>query len=75
MTTWTHLNNTKKRWWQQHFFNIEVSTFFKPCVSHLLKALCYSSLRAFPTSGDHIFLKLCATQAWELSQPLEITSS
>jgi len=30
-----------------HSFNVELSTkFFKPCVSHLLKALCYSSLGA-----------------------------
>jgi hypothetical protein len=29
-----------------HSFNIELSTFFKPCVSHLFKALYYSSSRA-----------------------------
>jgi len=35
-----------------HSFNIELSTFLKPCVSHLLKALCYSSSRALPSSRD-----------------------
>jgi hypothetical protein len=33
-------------------FNIEPSTFLKPCVSRLLEALCYSSLGALPSSGD-----------------------
>jgi hypothetical protein len=36
------------------FFNIELSTFLKPCVSHFLKNLCYSSSRALPSSGDGV---------------------
>jgi hypothetical protein len=35
-----------------HSFNIELSTFFKPCVSRLLEVLCYSSLGALPSYGD-----------------------
>ncbi len=34
-------------------FNVELSTFFKPCVSHLFEALCYSSL------GALLFEALC----------------
>jgi hypothetical protein len=29
-----------------HSFNVELSTFLKPCASRLLEALCYSSLGA-----------------------------
>ncbi len=35
-----------------HSFNNELSTFFNPCVSHLFKALCYSSLGALLSFGD-----------------------
>jgi hypothetical protein len=37
-----------------HSFNVELSTFFKPCVSCLFEDLCYSSLGAFPTSRDGV---------------------
>ncbi len=37
-----------------HSFNIELSTFLKPCVSRLPEALCYSSLGALPSSGDGV---------------------
>jgi len=33
-------------------FTVELSTFCKPCVSHLLEALCYSSLGVLLSSGD-----------------------
>jgi hypothetical protein len=35
-----------------HSFNIEFSTFLKPCVSCLLKVLCYSSSKALSSSRD-----------------------
>jgi hypothetical protein len=37
-----------------HSFNVELSTFLKPCVSRLLKALCYSSSGALPNFGDEM---------------------
>jgi hypothetical protein len=37
-----------------HIFNIELSTFLKPCVSLLLEALCYSSSGALPSFGDGV---------------------
>jgi hypothetical protein len=33
-------------------FNVELSTFLKPCVSCLLEVLCYSNSRALPSFGD-----------------------
>jgi hypothetical protein len=35
-------------------FNIELSTFLKPCVSHLLEALCYSNSGALSSFGDGV---------------------
>jgi hypothetical protein len=35
-----------------HSFNLELSTFLKPCVSCLLEVLCYSSSEALPSFGD-----------------------
>jgi hypothetical protein len=37
-----------------HSFNVELSTFFKLCVSRLFKVLCYSSLGALPSFGDGV---------------------
>jgi hypothetical protein len=34
-----------------HSFNVEFSTFLKPCVSRLLEALCYSSSGALSRFG------------------------
>jgi hypothetical protein len=39
-------------WDETLFFNVKLSTFFKPCVSRLLEALCYSSSKALLSSGD-----------------------
>ncbi len=38
-------------------FNVELSTFLKPCVSCLLEALCYSSSGALLSSGDGVTRK------------------
>jgi len=38
-------------------FNVELSTFFKLCVSCLLKALSYSSSGALPTCGNGVNMK------------------
>jgi hypothetical protein len=38
-------------------FNIELSTFLKPCVSRLLEAMCYSSLGALLSYGDGMNVK------------------
>jgi hypothetical protein len=35
-------------------FNIELSTFLKPCILGLLKVLSYSSLEALSSSGDGV---------------------
>jgi len=35
-----------------HSFNVELSTFFKFCVSHFFEVLCYSSLRVISSFGD-----------------------
>jgi hypothetical protein len=37
-----------------HSFNVELFTFLKPCVSHLLEALCYSSSGALLSSRDRV---------------------
>jgi hypothetical protein len=37
--------------------NVELSTFLKPCVSCLLKALSYSSLGALSCSSDGVSMK------------------
>jgi len=39
------------------FFNVEHSTFLKPCVSHFLEGLCYSSLGALSSFGDGVSRK------------------
>jgi hypothetical protein len=44
--------NTPLAFSSPHSFNIELSTFLKPCVSCLLETLCYSSSRALSSSGD-----------------------
>jgi hypothetical protein len=36
------------------FLHVELFTFFKPCVSYLLEALCYSSLEAFLSIEDEM---------------------
>jgi hypothetical protein len=38
-------------------FNIELSTFLKPCVSRLLEALCYSSSGTLLSFGDGVSKK------------------
>jgi hypothetical protein len=40
-----------------HSFNIELSTFLKPCVSRFLEALCYSSSKVLPSSRNRVIRK------------------
>jgi hypothetical protein len=35
-------------------FNVEVSTFLKPCVARLFEVLCYSDLGAFLSFGNGV---------------------
>ncbi len=46
--------NTPFAFASSHSFNVELSTFLKPCVSCLLEALCYSSSGALPSSEDGV---------------------
>jgi hypothetical protein len=38
-------------------FNVELFTFLKPCVLHILQALCYSSSKALPSSRDGVNMR------------------